>query len=652
MLFESLEIPAWLDQQGITPSLRASHARKMLWGGDSETMEGPPISFQFYNEWRKEHIDIDDAEEATNIFLAWCERLPTKWCHVMYVHNLGFDLVSFFWNVKRELIATTSGEFAFALESPAGVLWECEGTYGAPTYCMMRDGNRDRTIYIVDSWSYYQGSLAQAAKQFCPDLPKLEAPKGLGHRRFDEGDRQRQKFLAYAMRDSEIAFYIGVHLEKLHDEFDITQSISVAQMASKIFKRHHVAAAIMLPDRPIIEAAVYAYHGGKNNITVPPGYYRNVSSLDISSAYPDAMASLPSFYFPELYKHYSAKFSRENKKFRVPETGIYIVSGELQPCPWPILFDAKFKRLRPGRVEREPTTGYELNEAIRSGEFRPTQIEGWYYDAEEDAAMPPMRDYVLDFYTRKEAETDPPKRAMYKFLLNALSGKYIQTRQKNRTPVFDLDAYDYVQTGDLIAGGLFHPFIAALITGHTRAKIHRIEHEIQAIHTATDGMFTRVFPGKLAPMCGKGLGALVNEAFGDLLLIRNKCYILYSDEPTPKAIPSHMLRGKWIIKYAKHGFQGDIYTLERLALTGARKYVVEKRNSLRDSLNRDRIANNFERREFTLAVGSIQLPKDLPFVRHDIMTPHWWTLPQTLPTPGVPVAGTQFSRENQMLRAA
>jgi hypothetical protein len=626
MLFESLEIPQWLALHGITPGMRSKHARKMLWGGDSETLEGPPISFQFYTQYSQQHIDIADPEYATNTFLNWCESLPTKWCHVVYVHNLGFDLVSFFWNVKRELIATTSGEFSFALESESGTIWEIEGTYGAPTYCIMADEHRTRSIYLVDSWSYYQGSLAQAATQFCPHLPKLEAPKGLGHKRFTAADKH---FAAYAMRDSEIAYFIGVHLEKLHEEFDITQSISVAQMASKVFKRHHVQAPIMLPDRTIIEASMYAYHGGKNNITVSPGYYRNVSSLDISSAYPDAMHSLPSFYHEELYTWYSARSFPGKTAFRVPDTGIYYVWGELKACPWPILFDAKFKRLKAGRVVKQATTGYELNEAIRSGEFKPTQIEGWYYDAEEDKSYPPMKDYVLDFYHRKEAEEDPPRRAMYKFLLNSLSGKYIQTRQKNRTPVFDLDAYDYVQVGDLTAGGLFHPFIAALITGHTRAKIHRIEHEIKAIHTATDGMFTRVFPGKLASMCSKGLGALVNEAFGDLLLIRNKCYILYSDEPGKKgAMPSRMLRGKWIIKYAKHGFQGDVYTMERLALTGARDYWVEKRNSLRDSENRGRVANNFERRPFKLAVEEIKLPPDLPLVSQELMTQHWWTTPE------------------------
>jgi hypothetical protein len=607
MMFRSLEIPGWLDREGHKPLRRSVPQRKMLWGGDSETFEGPPISFQFFNPWRKDHITIDDPTYATEIFLNWCESLPTKITHVVYVHNLGFDMLSFFWDVRAELMATTSGEFSFAVESASGTVWSIDGTYGSPTYCVMVDQHRTRTIYVVDSWSYYQGSLAQAATQFCPDLPKLEAPARLGHRLFTPADPDYQQFLDYAMRDSEIAYHIGTNLERLHVEFDISQTISVAQMASKVFKRHHLKYPIRLPDRVIVEASMYAYHGGKNNITVRPGFYEGVSSLDISSAYPDAMRALPSFYRDDLYKEYSAKRPRN-----VPDNGVYYVSGELAPCRWPILFDAHFKRLRPGHVEHEAVTGYELNEAIRSGEFKPTLVEGWYYDADRDNTYPPMRDYVEDFYARKESETDPPKRAMYKFLLNSLSGKYIQTRQRNRMPVFDIDAYDYVRIGDLSAGGLFHPFIAALITGHTRAKMHRLEHEFEALHTATDGIFTQVLPVKLAELTGKGLGALVNEAQGDLLLLRNKCYILYNDEPIGKsAIPSRTIKDKYIIKYAKHGFQGDVFTMERLAFTGEREYTIEKRNSLRDATNRGRIPNNFEMRTFTLDVPPIALPKHL-----------------------------------------
>lgn len=600
MMFNSVEIPSWMNKLGHRPAKRTMPMRKMLWGGDTETMEGPPISFQFYNPQRKQHIWIDDPETATDTLLTWMETLPTKMMHVVYIHVLDFDMVSFFWDARGELMTTTAGEFSFACKSPSGTDWSIDGAYGTPTYCIMVDEHRTRTVYFVDSKSYYQGTLADAANLFCPDLPKLEKPKGLGHKYFERDD---QEFLDYAMRDAEIAYHIGTHLEKIHARFDVPQTISVAQMCSKVFKRHFIKEPIMLPEAPVIEASLLAYHGGKNNITLPAGFYRNVSSLDISSAYPDAMHSMPSFYHPNLYKGYSAKRARW-----VPETGIYYVSGFVKECRWPIFFDAAFKAVF-GHIEKIAVTGYELNEALRSGEFEPSSIEGWYYDAEEDFSEPPMREYVSHFYGLKESERDAVLRLMYKLLLNSLSGKYIQTRQRNRMPVFDVAQYDLVQMGDITAGGLFHPFIAALITGHTRAKMHRMEHKFEAMHTATDGIFTQVLHAKLPNETG--LGGMVTEAHGDLMLLRNKCYILYNDKPTKKgAIESRIFPGRWIIKYAKHGFQGDVFKMEYMAVTGARNYKLEKRNSLRWATQMGKIPNNFEERKFKLYVPPLtNVPK-------------------------------------------
>jgi hypothetical protein len=105
-------------------------------------------------------------------------------------------------------------------------------------------------------------------------------------------------------------------------------------------------------------------------------------------------------------------------------------------------------------------------------------------------------------------------------MLNSISGKFIQTRKRNKMPHYDLSADKLSSTGDLIGGGMFHPFIASLITGHTRAKMHRLEHQYRAIHTATDGIFTEQDLSG-ADLGKAGLGSLVNEACGELLLMRN-----------------------------------------------------------------------------------------------------------------------------------
>lgn len=561
--------------------------RKYIHGGDTETIEGEPLTFQFFSlHPKRERIYwIDDPREATATLFKWISSLPTGSEHVVYVHNLEFDLVSFFWDCKEKLVASSDGEFDFSLDG-----WRISGVYGAPTYARVTDPHRNRRVLFVDSFSYYRTSLAAAAEVFCPHLPKLKRPDGLGTKRFARGD---EEFIAYAMRDAEIACYIGESLEQLHDEFDLTQTVSVADMAARIFRHRFLQRTIPQPTRPVIEAALHAYHGGKNNMPVAPGWYLGVSSLDISSAYPHAMAGFPSFSVADAYRVF-----RGTKVKRVPDLGVYRISGKAAACDWPALFAHDFTALS-GSVEGVWVGGHELNEALAAGEFAPKKVEGWCYDADRDKFESPFAGFVADFYQRKEAEKDKGRRAMYKFILNSLSGKFIQTRKKQKVTHVDIESGRVSEAGELVAGGMFHPFIAQAITGHTRARIHGLEHRFKALHTATDGIFTQA---KHLPNEPKGLGALVCEARGDLLLLRNKLYVLYSDEGKT---PSAVFAGKRIAKAALHGFAGTVADLERLVATNRRRYRATRVNRLRDALKRGLTPNEFSVRDFVLKVGPL-----------------------------------------------
>jgi hypothetical protein len=339
-----------------------------------------------------------------------------------------------------------------------------------------------------------------------------------------------------------------------------------------------------------------SYHGGKNNITVDAGWYEGVTSLDISSAYPDAMAELPAFSNEKLYKKFSAKSAKE-----VPDLGVYQVSGKVAECNWPVLFSHGFKPLS-GAIDRVHVQGYELNEALRSGELKPTRIVGTYYDRDKDHQAPALRGFVDTFYKLKEAETDPVLRYMQKLVLNSVSGKFIQTRKRGSCAFTDIDAGTTVSASELIAGGMFHPFIASAITAHTRARIHQIEHKYKAIHTATDGIMTQSPNAKAQ---GRGLGALTVEAEGaTLLLLRNKCYVLYTKKGK-KTVPSRVFGGKHIRKYALHGFQGSVTELERLVGSGRRKYEVNRPNRLKEALKRGLVPNQFVRRVYALKIGAL-----------------------------------------------
>lgn len=565
-------------------------------GFDTETMEGPPITVQFYSE---DLTSINDCVFVTegNVLDKTLRHL-SKHCKrgefVLYGHNLKFDLLSMFYPVKRELVRKR-GEFEWIHRD-----WHIEGIYGTPTFCRLRSG--DAQVFIIDGYSWFRTSLARAAELICPELPKLEMPEGLGTKKFKPSD---DKFVAYAMRDAEVSYHVGRAIDDMHLEFDLRQSVSVADMASRIFTQHYISDSHPIHNTGprIIEGAVKSYHGGKNNVVsgACPAWHSHVDAWDLSSAYPHAMTQLPAFSKPNLFAA-SRVFGKTTRKF--PEHGIYCISGSVPECDWPVIFDHSFNPIS-GSFENIWVTGYELNEARRSDEIRLSKVFGHVYDSDRDPVTETaFQRYVEDFYRLKSEATDEVRRYLYKVLLNSLYGKFIQSREVED----DAGSIHWKH------GPLYHPFIASLITGHTRSVMHRLEHETKAMHTATDGVFCGANnspPGGVfswAPQ--SGLGSITKEADdAELCLLRNKLYILYSDDPG-EGWRSFVRPDRYVTKYAKHGFMGSPKQLEELVMHNRRKYSTERPNTLRNALRQGRIPNKFEKYDYVLKVAPIKVHFD------------------------------------------
>ena len=563
-------------------------------GFDTETKDGPPITVQFYSE----HLPaINTCMFVTegNVLDKTLRHLA-KHCRsgefVVYGHNLKFDLLSLFYPVKRELIRKR-GEFHITHRD-----WHIEGIYGVPTFCRMRRG--DCQVYFIDGYSWFRTSLARLATLICPQLPKLDMPEGLGTRDFTAKD---DHFVEYAMRDAEVSFHEGLAIDEMHQEFDLRQSVSVADMASRIFTQHYISEPIHNTGPRIVEGAVKSYHGGKNNVIpgAAPAWHSHVDAWDLSSAYPHAMTHLPGFSKPNLFAA-SRVFASNTRHF--PEHGIYCVTGKVPDCDWPVIFDHSFKPIR-GAFENIWVTGYELNEARRADEIRISRVHGHIYDTDKDPVTETaFQRYVNDFYSMKSEATNEVQRYLYKVLLNSLYGKFIQSREVED----DTGGVHWKH------GPLYHPFIASLITGHTRAVMHRLEHETNALHTATDGVFCGANnspPGGVfdwAPQ--SGLGSITNEGRDtELCLLRNKLYVLYSDS-AGDGWRSFVRPDKFVAKYAKHGFQGSPKQLEELIMHNRRKYTVQRPNTLRNAIRQGRVPNKFEDYDLVLKVAPLKVHFD------------------------------------------
>jgi hypothetical protein len=549
-------------------------------GVDSETLQGPPISFQFYSEHVKGVNDcvFIGKQTAISVFLRYLSRLPPG-NYRMYGHNLEFDMLSFLWEQRAKF---RDGNIDLRIGA-----WTITGRFSKPIFCNFTDGKRN--IEVVDSFLWFMTSLEKAGALVCPDLPKLKRIAGLGEKLFTAKDTA---FVEYALRDAVVAFHLGVAIEGFHEEMEIPSQISLASMASSIFQRKFMLDNIYQP--PLYEwmvGAAASYHGGVNRVKegAAPAWHENVSALDLSSAYPHAMTFLPDLSDPNGYRKFKTKGKRVSS---VPNLGIYKVSGTFAKCHWPALFDHNFKPLR-GKFTDTWVTGWELNAAIEHDEVTIRKLDGYTYD--KTSPYSPFKAYAEEFYRLKETAKDPITRYMYKIVLNGVTGKFIQT-----SPDYTLADGQLVKINR--AGGLYHPFCASLITGHTRARIHEAEHKYSALHTATDGIFV---PGKVQGAKKKELGALVSEGFGSLALLRNKLYIFYSDDDEGgKATPSQAFKGRFVLKCARHGFQGTVGDLEAMLTSKQRKYKINKPMKLKTAIKQKGVPNKFVTTQRTLNVAT------------------------------------------------
>jgi hypothetical protein len=590
-------------KQGIKPLRRG--ARKMIKciGGDTETKNGRPITYQFTQDkikdiiWIKKKTTFKYLIDYFNLFPAHDD------IYVVWIHNLDFDICSFFYDrleiLKDELIDFDYGP------------WHITGIFSSNTHFLKfvhRSGHK--TIHMLDTMHFFLGSLDRLSLLFDPKRRKLKAPDGLGKKDFSPED---EKFVEYALRDSEIAEIIGKYIVDMHNEYDISISVSQAQMSSKIFRKHFLKRPIPFPTESIRRASEHSYHGGKNGFYCNTGLYKNVFGLDIISAYPHAMSIMPSFSNIDLYYEYESKGPVDE----VPNYGVYKIYGELKDCKYPIIFNAGFKRAE--KLDGIWVTGWELNEAIRAKEVNLSNCYGFFYDAESDNVVSPFKMFVEEFYTKKDKAKNDVDRQFYKVILNSLYGKFIQTNKSlSRFLNYEIETGEISNTKQIKAGAMYNPFIASLITGHTRAMIHKYEHRYNALHTATDGIITT----KTLKKSSTKLGGLKQEFNNDVYIVRNKLYLIYSeidfytDKLTKKKVKrqkSKVVKGKYIEKFAFHGFQGNADDLENIILKIEKgdlsdlTYSKIRRNTLKDGLNRGLTVNDFELRNFKLNKATIYL---------------------------------------------
>lgn len=554
-----IDIPLYI-QKGIRHRSSGFPNRIRFFAGDVETHEGKPITLQLADSDSDATLYWVDEETILSTFLAWIfPRLLRKKVNVCFFHFLAHDLPALLY---KDVSRFTENQFSLQYGGIKISVLAAKIFYAKITF-------PDKTVlHLIDTFRFYTTSLEKIGKTLGCKNMKLKKPAGLGEKRFTPADRD---FVEYAKQDAMLGYEVGRHVIKIHEEFDIPLSISAPQFAARVFTRYYLEKdeTIRLPNRLVLRASLLSYHGGKNGFYVKPGLYRNVTELDISSAYPNAMRKLPQMV-EGRFEHTS--------EFDSQYVGVYQVSGTMKECRYSVFLTHDGKPIQgPCAISDLWVTSYELEESLRTGEFVPEKISGWRWIPDPSYTRNPLASFVHDFYEKKEnCPRGNPEYLTYKLLLNSCYGKFIQNVEKNSELQSEWTVNeDGTRTRvkkTYKAGGLFNPFIATLITGEVRAYLHRLEHEYNAIHASTDSIKTRekISPASLP----KGLGGLNVEIEGDCILLRNKLYLHFDGE----------MNGVRPKKYALHGFWGNVDDLLSLVEKRETRYTVKHLYRVREAL--------------------------------------------------------------------
>jgi len=533
--------------RGVAKARKSKGEKLILATFDTETCKGQVFATGFYSPTLGKDVKILHGLKKDHFswLLDNCFSLAAghRGRVIVSAHYLVFDISVLLYpicNPQGVITATSAPRSAhFSLLK---CRTEVKAVFSKPCFVILKRGKE--SVTIIDTYSFFIMGLAKALIMVGSETKKLPKPHDLGERVIPLPELR-----PYLNNDCLGGYALLEELARLHASYETKFCLSLPMLSGSIFRSHYLKKNFEEPSGPLRRAAMLSYHGGKNayppkTARLWPGCY----DLDINSAYPEAMRQLPDF------ENGVWRILKGSKLCLSHPHGIYRVTGVLAPCPWGVLFDHEFKKAQ-GRIVGTWVTGYELIEAVRSGELEIESVTGYAFIESFPNRKPrpgqqkstAFSAFVDHFYMMKEQATTPTARFFYKLILNSLYGKFV-ARIKDINDIW-------------VAGSMFDPALASLITGFVRAKVHRLEHKYKALHTATDGFITQMEPdpADISPALGK----LKKVNYGPCLIFRNKLYLHYDEAGNLK-------------KYALHGFQEGPEALRKMWDTKNRSYKIKR----------------------------------------------------------------------------
>jgi hypothetical protein len=509
---------------GKTPEQKKADRHTKLWAKDFVVWDGEGgraagkhkpqnyILFGCYNGDSHEWISRKQLNtyECLEFIIEQGRANPNAW-HVGFAFGYDVDMilrslsVAQFKRLKERGYAKVGDKYR--VEHIPGK-WFRVTEYGSQ-YPVVRT---DRfTVTIFDCWGFFQSSLVAALKSTIPDhplmkhLPEIEAGKD-ARKQFTY--EQLEYVTKYWKIENELFYYLINRLREMLYSVNlyITSWHGPGALASYAYQANGIGQHKSDCGADIYDAARYAYAGGRFE-RFHIGRYTRAYGYDINSAYPNAIAKLPSLT-EGTWKH--VKHPK-----RIVEFGVYHV------------------RMLGPAIKRDPAPLFHRDS---SGNISyPWRTEGWYWSPEVGAVIDCLPDFqnieiiegweytgwrsrpfafVEEIYEQRrklKAENNGSQMAL-KLLLNSLYGKMAQRAGWERTG--EAPRWHQLEW-------------AGWVTSFTRAMLYRLMHQIpydKLIAVETDGIYTTATPDELGIEDSKQLGGWEVSYYDELIYLQSGVY--------------------------------------------------------------------------------------------------------------------------------
>lgn len=561
-------------------SKKGGQGRMKIYGADIETVKGEPKLLTLTNELVYDSVIVEKTTKQS-IIQKFLYRLYTTvskgHINIVFFHNLNHDLVALFYQ-DYSVFRSTNFQVQFTPNITAEIF------AGNTWFMSIHFHDIDTRVYVLDSYRFVFTSLANIAKQLKFKHQKIELK---GQAKKDLGKKITKEIIHYAKYDTLAELELAQWIMQMHTHYNVKHSVSLPHLASEIFKTKFIpqGKSILQTKGLALNYAIRSYHGGRNGIYIEslPKMVQGVTEIDIISSYPNAMQNLPNFL--------EGKYVQVDK-FDKKHCGVYRVVCSYNSVTYPICFNDDFSSLEQTDKCILYLTSFDIKQAILNKEIKIHSINGIIFIPSESDNTNPLKNYALEFFHLKEETPKTDSRYLiYKLLLNALYGKFFQ---RTEDVTYELIDGKYHRKSWIKAGGMFQPFIASMITSHARVYLNQLEWKYNSLHSSTDSI---KFKGKInEKTLPKGLGGLTKEIYGDCLFFRNKLYIHFNNEKESTENIIRLIERNTIekflkinkeeklIKYALHGFQGNVKQLLEMYKTGKYEYDCKRMVKVREAL--------------------------------------------------------------------